>query len=59
VEKTGNQWRAFDATHASADGKHFCEIGSFSSIEAARTAVEQSVFNTVESAKPKVRTAGS
>ncbi len=43
----GNHWMAFDGTHVSDDGKGFRIIGSFTSSNAAKAAVEQALSEDV------------
>jgi hypothetical protein len=49
-------WHAFDAIHLNETGNGFKSVGRFPTIDLAKAAVEQSIS---QSAKPKVRTAGS
>jgi hypothetical protein len=55
IAEEGGIWIAFDATHLSAEGTGFLELGAFSSAAAAKAAVEDSVLVSASQYGPGCR----
>jgi hypothetical protein len=53
LTKTGNHWEAYDSTHLNPEGNGFRFLGTFTSIDIAKTAVEEATSVT---SKPAERT---